>query len=222
MTCHQALQELESLGTEQNRKVYKRHGVGDNAYGVSYANLEKLRKRIKIDHDLAQQLWATGNHDARVLATMIADPSQMTDRLLETWAKDLTNYVIADALIKLVSNTSLAQKKAEKWSKAKTEWLGSAGWSLLGALAMKDKDLPNDYFENYLGVIERDVHSQKNRVKYAMNNALIAMGLRNPQLTKKALSAAQKIGKVEVDHGETNCKTPDAAAYIQKALRRKR
>ena len=222
MTEKEVLQELESLGTEQNRKVYKRHGVGDNVFGVSYAELGKLKKRIKVDHDLAQKLWATGNHDARILATMIADPAQATDKLLESWAKDLFNYVLTNALSIFASQTPLAPKKAEKWTKAKGEWIASAGWNLLGGVAMRNKDLPDDYFENVLAVIERDIHSSRNRVKHAMNGALIAIGMRNDNLEKKALAAAQRIGKVEVDHGETGCKTPDAIAYIQKARQRKR
>src|SRR3990172_2622277 len=105
MTETDVMKQLESLGTEQNRKVYRRHGVGDNMYGVSYANLGKLKKRIKVDHDLAQKLWATGNHDARILATMIADPEQTTDKLLESWARDLSNYVLTDAFSAFAAQT---------------------------------------------------------------------------------------------------------------------
>jgi 3-methyladenine DNA glycosylase AlkD len=68
MTEKEILAELRSLGTEQNRKIYSRHGVQGEMFGVSYANLEKLRKKIKTDHMLAGQLWAAGNHDARILA----------------------------------------------------------------------------------------------------------------------------------------------------------
>jgi 3-methyladenine DNA glycosylase AlkD len=70
---------LEALGTEQARKTYKRHGIEGDVFGVSYANLEILRKKIKVDHDLAQKLWASGNHDARILATMFADTVQIDD-----------------------------------------------------------------------------------------------------------------------------------------------
>jgi 3-methyladenine DNA glycosylase AlkD len=222
MTAKELLQELESLGTEQNRKIYKRHGIGENMFGVSYANLGKLKKRIKVDHDLAQKLWASGNHDARVLATMIADPAQADDKLLESWVKDLSNYVITDAFAMFAGQTPLTRQKAEKWTKAKGEWIASAGWILLGSVAMRDKDLPDDYFENILAIVERDIHSSKNRVKYSMNNALIGIGLRNDSLEKKAIAAAKRIGKVGVDHGETGCKTPDAVAYIQKARQRRK
>jgi hypothetical protein len=87
---------------------------------------------------------------------------------------------------------------------------------------MKDDELPDEYFENHLEMIERGIHSAKNRVRAAMNGALIGIGMRNSRLEKKALAAAARIGRVEVDHGETGCKTPDAAAYIRKAAARKK
>ena len=219
---YQALvQELASLGTAQNRKVYTRHGVGENQYGISLANLRKLQKQIKRDHTLATQLWASGNHDCRVLATMIADPSLADDNLLESWASDLNNYVITDAFSGLASQTALAREKAESWCKSDDEWVGRTGWLLVAHLAMKDSQLTDSYFEECLETIKEEIHSRQNRVKDAMNSALIAIGIRNSQLEHLALAAARRIGKVEVDHGETGCQTPDAAEYIRKTLARR-
>jgi 3-methyladenine DNA glycosylase AlkD len=222
MTHSQVLDELKALGTEQNRKVYRRHGVGENVYGVSYAELRKLNKKIKTDHALAQELWATGNHDARIFATLIADPKQADDALLERWVSDLVDYVVSDALSGYVSKTALVRDKMEQWTQSPEEWIGCVGWNLLTYLAMQDKTLPDEYFEPYLTIIERDIHSGKNRVRYSMNNALIAIGMRSDRLEEKALAGAARIGKVDVDHGETNCKTPDAAAYIKKSRERKK
>jgi 3-methyladenine DNA glycosylase AlkD len=222
MTITATLDELKSLGSEQTRKTYKRHGVKGDMYGVSYANLGKLKKKIKVDHQLAEQLWATGNHDARVLATMIADAKQVNDKMLEAWVKDLDAYVLIDAFAKLVSATPLARKKIEKWTKSGQEWIGATGWQLLAFIAMSDKELADDYFDDYLSLIESNIHTGKNRVRYAMNSALIAIGVRSPGLEKKALAVAKKIGVVNVDHGETGCKTPDAAEYIQRVKQRRR
>jgi 3-methyladenine DNA glycosylase AlkD len=221
MTIQQVLNELEAMGTAQNRKVYARHGVGEKMFGISFANLKKLQKKIKMNQELAKQLWATGNHDARVLATLIADPAQITDSLLESWVKELDNYVIADAFSTLVNKTPLAREKMENWTTSNSEWIGQAGWNILSYLAMNADNLANDYFETYLDTIEREIHHRKNRVRYAMNNALIAIGTRNDKLEKRAIAVARKIGRVEVDHGETNCKTPDAEPYILKARQRK-
>jgi 3-methyladenine DNA glycosylase AlkD len=222
MTDQEVLEHLRTLGTEQNRKIYRRHGVGGDLHGVSYAHLKHLQKQIKQDHELAQRLWATGNHDARILATMVADPALATGRLLDAWAKDVGNGVLTDALAGLVSKTPLARKKMEQWTKSKEEWLGSAGWLLLAHLARDDGELPDAYFEDRLATIEREIHSRKNRIRYTMNAALIAIGLRNGSLEKKALAAAARIGPVVVDHGETSCKTPDAADYIRKATQRQK
>jgi hypothetical protein len=108
------------------------------------------------------------------------------------------------------------------WVEADDEWTGRAGWRLLAHLAMTDQVLEDAFFQPYLDVIETDIHGRKNKVRDAMNSALIAIGIRNEALETRALSVAAAIGKVEVDHGETNCKTPDAAGYIHKTLEYRR
>ncbi len=221
MTRQEVIAALEAVGTAQNRKVYARHGVGKNMYGVSYANLNKFKRRIKKDHTLAVELWATGNHDARILATMIDDPVAVTDEQIEGWLKDLDNYVITDAFSKLVSQTALARQKSEQWQASPDEWIGRAAWNLVAQLAMKEDRLQDAYFEKCLATIKDEIHERKNRVRDAMNSALIAIGIRNSELQDRALSVAAAIGKVEVDHGKTSCKTPDAAEYIRKTLARR-
>jgi 3-methyladenine DNA glycosylase AlkD len=220
MELTETLETLEEMGTEQNRKVYRRHGVGGKFYGVSFANLEALRKRIKTDHTLAQQLWETGNHDARVLATMIADPKQLGQAQIDAWAGSLENHIQTDALAKLLNRTSLAPQLVELWVDSPDEWKGRLGWHLLAQLAMSDNALPDSYFEPYLAQIEAEIHTRKNRTREGMNYALMAIGIRNDTLEVQAVATAQRIGKVEIDHGDTNCKTPDAIPYIQKARAR--
>jgi 3-methyladenine DNA glycosylase AlkD len=215
------LDELKALGTEQTRKTYRRHGVLGEQYGVSYADFGKLKKRIKVNHALAQQLWSSGIHDARILALMIADPQTTDSVLLDTWANDLDNYPVTDAFSHYVAQTPLAREKMEQWTQSDEEWLGATGWSILGILAQNDKTLPDSFFESYLTIIEHDLHNRKNRVRHYMNSALIAIGARNPQLEEKALATTSVIGKVKVDHGDTSCKTPDAATYIQKMKARR-
>ncbi len=217
MNFDQAMKELEAAGTAQYRKTWARHGIRENMFGVSFATLEKLRKQIKVDHALAAQLWATGNHDARVLATMIADPQAIADKQAEAWVKDFSNYTMAGMFSRMMAKSPIGQKKAEKWHKAKDEWIASTGWGVIAYLAMDNPQLPDEYFDPFLELIAASIHQQKNRVRYEMNGALIAIGLRNETLEKKAVAVARKIGKVEVDHGETGCKTPDAAEYIAKA-----
>jgi len=218
MTFPQTMQTLESLGTAQNRKVYARHGGGDS-FGVSFANLYKLQKQIKKDHALAEQLWRTGNVDARHLAVLIADPARMSARDLDRWVKDIDAYGYARQFARFVAGPSPhARQKMESWTNSKQDFVSQTGWDLVGFAAMNASELPDSYFEERLRTIESGIHQANNWTRYAMNGALIAIGLRNPKLQKLALAAAARIGKVLVDHGETNCKTPDAIPYIKKAV----
>jgi 3-methyladenine DNA glycosylase AlkD len=222
MTDTEVLAELEAAGSEQTRKLLRRRGVGENMYGVNYPAFGKLQKKIKTDHALALKLWASGNHDARILALMIADPQQSDSDTLDAWAHDLTNYVLSDALSSYVVTTPLAREKAEQWIKADNEWIEATGWNVLAGLATTDKSLPDSYFEHDLDLIARDLHTSKNRVRHSMNGAVISIGIRSDALEQKAIDVAQRIGKVKVDHGETGCKTPDAIAYIQKVKARRK
>lgn len=223
MSCDDVMHELERLGTAQNRKVYARHGVGEAMFGVSFADLDKLQRKIKQHHALALELWATGNHDARILATKVADPQAMKRKDLESWAKDLDCYVIADACSNVGAASPHGRELADKWIASKNEWIGQAGWNIVSRLATTEENGPEDeYFLSLLTTIEKRIHSCQNRVRYAMNGAMIAIGGRNQRLRKAALAAAGKVGRVEVDHGETGCKTPDAAAYIERIWARKK
>jgi 3-methyladenine DNA glycosylase AlkD len=213
----EAMKSLETMGTAQNCKVYARHGVQGPMFGVSFANLNLLKKRIKTDHELALALWETGNHDARVLATMIADPARIDGKTLDAWARALGNYVLTDAFSTLAAQSPAVKPKLAKWTRAKGEWLSTAGWNVLARLVESRGALSDADLKDALAQIESGIHRAPNRTRYSMNTALIAIGMR-PALTPKAIAAAQRIGRVEVDHGETGCKTPDAAAYIRKTV----
>jgi 3-methyladenine DNA glycosylase AlkD len=217
MNLAETMKALEAAGSEQTRKTLTRHGVSGPQFGVSYAFLKTLAKKIKRDHELAAELWDTGNHDARILALMIADPAAVTGKQIDQWAKAVENHVLTSALGNFISGTRYARDRAEKWE-GRTDGLRGAAWVILCNLAMSDPDLPDAFFETRLRTIERDIHEHKNRLGHGMNQTLISIGARNPRLTELALAAAKRIGKVEVDHGDTSCKTPDATAYIHRML----
>jgi len=221
MTLAQALAALEQAGTAQNRKIYGRHGVGPAQFGVSFAELKKLAKSIRQDHALAVDLWASGNHDARVLATMVADAGSISTRELDAWTKDLDNYVIADAFSGLAARSPHAAARSAAWRGRKGEWIAAAGWNVVSGLALQE-DADEAALADLIAPIAATIHDQPNRVRHAMNQALISIGARGGALEKAALAAAARIGKVAVDHGETGCKTPDAADYIRRTVAHRR
>ncbi len=155
MNYKDLMHELKSLGSEQFRKTYKRHGVQGELFGVSSAHYGALKKKIKIDHELAGQLWKSGNYDARILATMIADPAKGLG-LLDDWVKDLDSYPIVDAVTTFAAQTSIEPRQIEKWMKSKDEWTASFGWLLFARLARGDSRFSDESLESYLEVIGRD------------------------------------------------------------------
>lgn len=222
MTPDDVMAQLEKSGSAQTRKTYGRHGIKGAMFGTSYATLGKLTKAINVDHTLAEKLWATANHDARILATMIADAGVATRKQLDAWAGAADNYVLSDALARLVAKTPHARATAEAWTKSASEYLGQAGWTVFAVLAKTDDSISDDYFRVLLARIEKTIAKAKNRVRHAMNGALIAIGGRSAKLRTAAIAAAKRIGVVEVDHGDTSCETPDAVGYIAKLWARKK
>ncbi|HDX9493502.1 DNA alkylation repair protein [Bacillus thuringiensis] len=220
MLLEEVMQQLEEYGTEQNRKTYKNHGAKEPLFGVSFANLKLLKKKIKKDTDLAVELWETKNMDAMTLATYILDPKNLTTEQLNSWVQDVDYYCLMDVFMTSICTSPIAIERMEEWTKSNDEWIGRAGWSLLANISIKNKALHDGFFSPYLEEIKENIHNEKNRKKEAMNSALIAIGIRNEDLERQAIEIAREIGKVEVDHGATSCKTPDAESYIKKARER--
>lgn len=223
MNAKETMATLKKMGTAQNVKVYRRHGAGNKLYGVSFADLNKLKKQIKTDHQLARQLWASGNTDARTLAIMVADPGQMTASEMDDWLSDISYYLLADLLGGLVAQSDLANRKLNKWAASKKEYVRQCGYVVLCSM-LKDRaeTVDDELCAEFLDKIERQIHRSPNRARHSMNMALTAIGIYKPRFRKKTISAARRIGKVEVDHGETSCKTPDAESYILKSAGRGR
>ncbi len=217
LSCAEVMAELEAAGSAQTRKTYLRHGASEPLFGVSFAVLKALLKRIKVDHDLALALWDSGNYDARNLAIKVADPAAMTPADLDRWAHDAKAGGCAGYVALLAVDGPHARQKAAEWLASAVEAERTSGWSLLGHLALRDESLPDAWFATWLHTIEETIHAAPNAHREAMNRAVIAIGSRNPALRDLTTAAAGRIGVVDVDHGNTACETPDAASYIAKS-----
>jgi len=220
MTLAEAMGALERAGSAQTRKTYARHGAPEPMFGVSFAVLKTLVKRIGVDHDLARSLWDTGNFDARNLAMKVADPARMTSAELDRWARETLVRMCGGYVAMLAAESPLAEATAARWLAAPPGQERCAGWALVGQLAGRHESIPDPWFAGRLSEIERSIHAAPDAEREVMNGAVIAIGGRSAALRVAALAAAKRIGKVEVDHGDTACKTPDAWEYIGKTWAR--
>lgn len=219
MTLQEAMADLKKNGNEQCRKTWARHGVPPPVLGVRYADLYKLQKRIGRDTGLARALWITGNHDARILATLVVEPRDLARDELDSWIAVAEYRLLNDAVARVAAQSDHAVKAADAWRRDANEWISAAGWTSVGALAASDK-VADDWLAARFDEIRRGIHAAPNYTRHCMYMALIAAGGSRPTLTDRAIALARSIGKVEVDHGDTACKTPDAEPYIRKMVAR--
>jgi 3-methyladenine DNA glycosylase AlkD len=219
MTAQQVLAELKALGTEQTRKTFLRHGAKEPFYGVRIGDMKPIQKRIKADHELALALYDTGVGDAQYLAGLIAEPKKMTKAQLKKWAKTSAWRMVSEYTVAWVAGESgHGAGLAREWIASKDEELAAVGWNTYaGVVALTpDEDLDLDELAGLLDRIEKTIHTAPDRVKYTMNGFVIAVGGYVAPLTARAKAVATAVGKVTVDMGDTDCKVPDAAAYIGK------
>jgi 3-methyladenine DNA glycosylase AlkD len=199
--------------------VLIKHGAKEPFYGVKIGDLKVLQKKIKTDHRLALELYASGISDAMYLAGMIADPKQMTKADLQKWVKAAYWSMLSGYTVPWVASESrFGRELALDWIDSDSEQIANAGWCTYGSLlAIKpDSELDLAEIEKLLGRIKNEIGSAPNRVRYAMNNFVIVAGTYVAPLTAKAKATAKAIGTVEVDMGDTSCQVPDACAYIAK------
>ena len=220
-TLQEVMAELEAVGTAQNRKVYARHGAAQPMFGVSYKELGRIGKPLRSDHALAIDLWNSGNHDARVLATRTADPSAITEPLALDWLRDVDNYILAEGLGGLIAKSPQGRSLSDRLRDAPDEWPASVGWFILACTAEQPELWTDAELQELVSQISAEIADRPNRVRHEMNGVLIAIGLRNGNVRRSVLAAARRIGAVDVDHGDTGCKTPEIEPYIERTLARR-
>jgi 3-methyladenine DNA glycosylase AlkD len=219
MTLKEVLTELKSYGNEQTRKVLKRHGAKEPFFGVKIEYLRKIQKKIRKDHELALELFETGNTDAMQLAGYICEPDKFSMADLQNWAEKSYWYLLSEYTVASVAAESgLGFEAATGWIKSDRENIASSGWATLAVLIAKKKDtsLDPDILQELLESIPGRIHQSPDRVRYTMNNFVIAAGAFVPELHQLSIETAKKTGKVSVDMGGTACKVPDAITYIGK------
>ncbi len=223
MTANQIVQELQPLGKDSYKKVLLNHGIPEPCFGVKVEELKKIQKRIKKDYQLALDLYDTGIYDAMYLAGLIADDAKMTHKDLQRWVTQATSNALCGSTVAWVAAESPhGRAVALDWIDSQKESIAQTGWATLSSLvAIKaDADLDLAELKRLLQRVQKTIHDQPDRVRHAMNGFVIAVGTYVAPLSDLALQTAEKIGKVEVDVGATECRIPYAPDYIRKAQQR--
>jgi 3-methyladenine DNA glycosylase AlkD len=189
------LRELKGLADPNVRAKMEYFGVNvPKAHGISVPVLHQFAKHIGKDHQLARQLWRSGIHEARILATLIGESDKVMAAEMDRWARDFDSWDVVDAACcYLYAHAKPAWSKTAAWSRRREEFVKRASFSLIAYLSYKDKNAPDARFMRFLRVIEREAHDERNFVKKAVNWALRNIGKRNTLLNREAIRTAEKI-----------------------------
>lgn len=221
MTTNEILTELEKYGDERTKKTLMTHGAKEPFFGVKVADLKKILKKTKKNHQLSLELYATGNTDAMYLAGLMADETLMTKEILNEWVeKAYWSYLSEYTVPWVTAETNFGFELGLEWIDSENDNIAASGWSTLAYYSAVNQDevLDLDVYTQLLDRIATEIHDAENRVKYAMNGFIISIGSYISTLTEKAAQTAEQIGKVTVEMNGTACKVPYAKTYIQKVI----
>ena len=194
-----AVSEIIDILKERSNDKYKagmkRFGIADEfALGIPLPELRKIAKLIKTDHALALDLWKTKIHEALLLASMIADPKQLTEGQADSWVHDFYSWDVCDQVCgNLLDKTSFAPDKAREYSASEKEFVKRAGFVLMAEFAVNNKKAPDEAFRPFFAIMEREAWDDRNFVKKAVNWALRQIGKRNDNLRVEAMETARRI-----------------------------
>ena len=223
MTAFEILEEIQPLGSDSYKRVLFNHGVQEPCFGVKISELQTLVKRIKKDYALALALYDTGNYDAMYLAGLIADDKKMTKADLKHWADKAYCRGLASSTVAWVAAGSAhGWEIAQEWIDSETPLIAVAGWATLSSLVSitDDTELDLAALGSLLQRVQEDIHQAPNPVRPQMNGFVIALGSYVQPLTDTALQAAEAMGPVMADLGNTSCQVPFAPDYIRKVEQR--
>jgi 3-methyladenine DNA glycosylase AlkD len=195
----EVLEQLESLCDPRAVAAMTGYGINaDNAFGIPIPRLRKIAKEVGRDHALSEQLWSSGIHEARIVASMIADPLMVTEQELQRWVNDVDSWDVCDQCCNnLFRKTKFAYQKAMEWSLRREEFVKRAGFVLMACLAVHDKGADDIAFRQFFPIIKSQAADERNFVKKSVNWALRQIGKRNRTMNAEAIDAATDLSKID-------------------------
>jgi 3-methyladenine DNA glycosylase AlkD len=200
MTLDQVIATLKQHANPQNVQGMARFGIRPaHALGIAIPMLRNLAKEIGKNQSLALELWNSGIHEARKLASMIAEPHLFSPQQMEDWVRDFDSWDVCDQVCgDLFDKTPYAYQKALEWCHREQEFVRRAGFVMMAELAVHDKQAVDEQFLPFFPLIKQYALDERNFVKKAVNWALRQIGKRNSHLRALAVEWAEAIKQIDV------------------------
>lgn len=220
MTVKDILERLQSLGDDARRAHNVKAGAPENQFGVKLGDIRKLAEKLKTNHELALELWETGNVEAQLVATLIIKPKSLTADQVDKLTRSVAYAQVADWLNSyVVAEHPDKETLRKKWMTAKDRWAARAGWNFTASRINKgnadDLDLPA-----LLDRIEKEMPKAKPEVQWTMNNTLAAIGIHHPKLRKRAVAIGGTIGLYRDWPVSKGCIIPYVPVWVEEMVKR--
>lgn len=208
--------ELASLDEPKMRAANEERG---DDHGVNLTAMRAVAKRLKTDHDLARQLWSTGDTAAGLLATLIAKPKAFGPDELDAMIGDIRSPKLLDWFItNVVKPGRHAEELRLRW-KDKAGLTGRAGWSLTTDRVAKNPEGLD--LDALLEQIEKEMRATPEPKQWTMNHCLAEIGIRHPSYRARAIRIGERL-KVHVDYpASPGCTPPYVPLWIAEMVRRR-
>jgi len=194
MTSAQVIARLKRMANPRNVEGMARFGIATRGtLGISIYDLRPLARELGVDHRLAGQLWASGIHEARILAGFIEDPARVTEAQMERWVRDFDSWDVCDQVTEVFVRTSAARRTIRRWAAREEEFVKRAAFAMIAEIAAHDKAAPDASFEAFFTLITAGAADDRNYVKKAVSWALRNIGKRNLALNRRAVAVAKEL-----------------------------
>lgn len=220
MTLDEALDALRAAADPSRRPGMATVGITvDRVLGVPVPEIRRIARRAGTDHRLARALWATRIHEARFLATLVADPSAMTEREMDRWARGLDSWDVGDAAADLFVATGFRDDRIRAWARDDEPFVKRAAFAMIARRAVSDRSASDAAFRRYLPTIRRGARDERHVVRKGVSWALRQIGKRNASLHAVAIAEAERI-LADAARDGADRKRSRAAAWVARDVLR--
>lgn len=221
MTCAELLTEMESLGSEQMRRYNSKHGAGSHQYGLKLGSIRELAKKTGKNTALANELWATQNIDARLLACLIVVPTDWDASRLDALVHSIDYVQIADWFSAYVLKDHPDREKLrQQWMVSSHKWAARLGWALTAGLVSKTQD--REFLDTLMHRIANEMPTAEPEVQWTQNTVLAMIGIHHPNYRESALALGEQLGLFRDYPTSKGCVSPFAPIWITEMVKRQK
>lgn len=221
MKAKEILAQLEALGDEKMRAQNKKRGAGDNQFGVKMGDIRNIAKKLKTNHELALELWDTGNVEARFLATLLIDPKKLSnDEIARIVSSEKFTHIADWFYSYVIKEYADKETLRQKWMHTTDVMQARAGWSLTSSCVTRTPELVD--IPTLLDQIESEMPKAAPEVQWTMNSTLAQIGIHHPEYRERALSIGEKLGIYRDYPTSKGCTSPFAPIWINEMVRRQK